>query len=370
MSIKPITRFNSKSLALITFFMLGLSLSSCGEDSSIANKKLIEDPFVTRTVVELTDEKKSLYQQYKLTEQGYQAVLKKLKETQKEVEKQGGKFTYALTSYDANNHIAIINDIVAEYDLSAVTGFPIKYFKDSKTLKVNWYDEKNSLPYYLKASILDVLIPSETYLESQNGKDYSQFLTKLALDPKKINNWSDIAYEFDAKTGQLAIAINDDLNKIFTLRLVIKLDGFSKQIFTMLGSDAAAKNPGMLLGMLSGLRLEQVYIKMELERSIDELIAALPEENAIEARKNYAKNKNLSDEEIKKQTGGAFTLEQVKQYRVAWFNFLEQKKTVHISIHPKIPQAFTALFSGFMMAQQSPRMAAGIIKQLNITVLN
>lgn len=357
-------------LFLIIFFLSALSLTSCGDDSSTKQAKMMSDPFATKTLIPLSTEKKDRYEQYQLTEQAYQLIVEKLQKFQQSIKNQGGKLTYTKISYDKKDNSAEINDLLIEYDLADVSIMQLNDFVDSKTIKVNWYDDKNKLPYYIKASLLDVLTPSKKFLGSAAGKDYSQFIKKIGLGDQTLRNWSDIVYEYDDKTGKLALALNDDLNKLMTLRLVSKLDGISKQVFDMLADDSTAQNPALLLGMLSAVRLEEVYIKIKLEKTLDEFITAMPEQDGIELRKNYDKNKNISDAEIAKQLGDAFTLEQIKQFRTAWINFVEHKKPLYFTVKPDIPQAFTALFSGFMMAQQSPKMASGIIKQLKISMSN
>ncbi len=359
-----------KLLSLTIFLLFSLILISCGDENSIKTKDSKQDPFATLKIEPLSKEKDQHYQHYQLTENDYKAVVSQLKNTQKETKKQGGKLTFGEPSYDKNNKNAEIKDIIFEANLDNIIDFPMSQFKDSKNLKVDWYDGKNKLPHYVKVAMADVLIPTEAFLTSQDGKDYSQFLKNLGVDHTKLENWSDLSYEYNAKTSQLAIAINDNLNKLFDLRFVLKLDGVSKQVFELLESDEAIQNPGMLLGMVSAVRLEEIYVKMKMEKNIDEIISAMPKEDAIEARDNYEQSKKISDEELQKQLGGAYTLEQIKQYRAAWFNFLEQKKPLIISVNPDVPQGFTALFSGFMMAQQNPKMASGLIKQLNLSISN
>jgi len=360
-----------KPLLFTTFFMLGLSLFSCGDDTRKSTVKMIKDPFQTTGSGSLSAEKQKIYQQRKLTDSGYQAVVAKIKETEQEVKKQGGNFSYVSSNYDKSTKKALIKDLVIDYNLDDLLLLPISNFADSKTIEVSWYDEKNPVPYYAKASIQDIFLANESYLQSTQGKEYSAFLTKLGIDFKKLNNLSDIAYEFDAKTGQLAVALNEDFNKLFTMRLVTKLDGISKQTFELLGGgDASAQNPGMLLGMLSAIRLQEIYIKMKMEKTIEEIFSAMPEEDAKQARKEYLENKNMSEAEIKKRFGNGYSSEQIKQYRTAWINFLEHKKQLVISIKPDIPQAFSALFSSLMLAQQNTKVASGLVEQLKLSISN
>jgi hypothetical protein len=364
-------KFYSKPVLIIVFFIQGLILSSCGDDSSKDTAKIITDPFQTTGTEVLTTEKQKSYEQRKLTPSGYQAILEKVKETEQEVKKQGGKFTYKSTDFDENNHKAIIKDLLIDYDLEGLVALPIANFSDTKTLEISWYDEKNTVPYYVKVSMNDVLVANETFLKSPQGKDFINFLTSLGADYKKLTNLSDLAYEFDAKTGQIAVALNEDFNKLFTLRLVTKLDGVSKQMLDILGdTKSSSQNPGMLLGMLSSVRLQEVFIKAKLEKTIDEIFAAMPPEEAEQAKKDYAESKNMSDEDLMKQLGAGYSPEQIKQYRSAWTNFLEQKNHLVISIKPEIPQAFSALFSSIMMAQHNPKIASGLIDQLKLTVSN
>ena len=316
-----------KSLLLITAFSLGLNLISCSDDAATKKVKTIKDPFQTTGVDSLIPEKQKIYQQRALTDSGYQAVLAKVKETEQEVKKQGGHFSYVSANYDKKINKAIIKDLVIDYSLDALLPLPIKSFDDTKTLEVDWYDDKNPVPYYVKASMFDVLVANESFLQSPEGKDFSAFFTKLGINYKKLNNLSDLAYEYDEKTGQLAVALNEDFNKLLTLRLVTKLDGISKQTFDLLGAgNTATFNPGILLGQLSAIRLQEVYVKMKMEKTIEEIFTAMPEEEAKQARKEYEENKKLSTVEIKQRFGNAYTQEQIKQYRTAWINFLEHKK--------------------------------------------
>lgn len=366
-----------KPLLLITFFMLGLSLLSCGDDT----KKIIKDPFYTTGSSLLTPEQQKKYQQRKLTESGYQVLLEKVKETELEVKKQGGDFNYVSADYDKTTNKAVIKDLVINYPLENLISLPVttnrrpnkdrEDFADTKTLEVSWYDDKNPVPHYVKASMFDVLVANETFLQSKQGKEFTAFMTKLGSDYKKLNNLSDLAYEFDEKTGQIAVALNEDFNKLFTLRLVTKLDGISKQMFELLGGDSSSvQNPGILLGMLSAVRLQEIYIKMKMEKTIEEIFSAMPKEDAKQARKEYTENKNMSETEIKKRFGKGYTSEQVKQYRTAWINFLEHKKQLVISLKPDIPQAFSALFTSLMMAQHNTKAASGLVEQLKLTVTN
>jgi hypothetical protein len=360
-----------KSLFLITAFSLGLNLTSCSDDGATKKVKTMKDPFQTTGAESLTAEKQKIYLQRGLTDTAYQAVLAKVKETEQEIKKYGGNFSYVSANYDKKINKAIIKDLVIDYSLDALVPLPIKSFDDTKTLEVDWYDEKNSVPYYVKASMLDVLVANDTFLQSQEGKDFSAFLTKLGVDYKKLNNLSDLTYEYDEKTGQIAVALNEDFNQLFTLRLVTRLDGISKQSFDLLGSaNNSALNPGMLLGMLSAIRLQEIYLKMKMEKTIEEVFVAMPEEDAKQARKDYAENKNMSEMEIKKRFGNGYSSEQIKQYRTVWVNFLEHKQPIIISIKPDIPQAFSALFSSFMMAQQNTKMASGLVEQLKLTITN
>jgi len=365
------TKLIIKSLLLITALMLGFNLTSCSDDAATKKTKTIADPFQTTEANSLSAEKQKLYQQRGLTDSGYQAVLAKVKETEQEVKKQGGHFSYVSANYDKKINKATIKDLVIDYSFDALLPLPIKSFDDTKTLEVDWYDENNPVPYYVKASMLDVLVANERFLQSPDGKDFSSFLTKLGVDYKKLNNLSDLTYEYDELTGQIAVAINEDFNKLFTMRLVTKLDGISKQTFDLLGTGKNSTiNPGMLLGMLSAIRLQEIYIKMKMEKDIEEIFAAMPEDQAKQARKDYTENKNMSEAEIQKRFGNGYSAEQIKQYRTAWVNFLEHKQDLVISVKPDIPQAFSALFSSLMMAQQNSQVASNMLEQLKLTITN
>ncbi len=351
--------------------MLGFMLLSCGDETPKSKAKIITDPFKTTDSEPLSEEKQKIYQQRKLTESAYRAILDKVKQTGKEVEKQGGNLSYSSIDYDKNTQKALIKDMLIDYPLDGLIALPISNFVDSKKLEISWYDEKNTVPYYIMASMQDVLVANEAFLISRQGKEFIHFFTTLGTDYKKLNNLSDLAYEFDVKTGQIALALNEDFHKLFSLRVVTRMDGVSKQMLELFAdTKSSTQNPGMLLGMLSSIRLQEVYVKIKLERTIEEIFAAMPQEDAEQARKDYTKNKNISDEEIIKRVGKAYTPEKIKQYRNAWIQFLEHKKQLVISIKPDIPQAFSALFANLMMAQKNPEIASGIVEQLKLSISN
>jgi hypothetical protein len=345
--------------------MLISSLASCGD--STANP---EDLFLTTGKSALTEEQIKQYQQRQVTQESYQKVLKIVEETKKDLKQQGGKLTYESIGYNKETKAVEIKNLTVSGSLVEPLNMAIKDFKDTKNISIDWYDDKNETPHFIKVSMHDIFIPNEKFLKTADGKAMIDFFEKLGVDYNQLNNVSDIAYEYDQQQNKISLAITDDFNKLIDLRFVTKIDSVSKQVYEVLGGMDAIENPAMLLGLVSSIRLEEIYLKIKLEKTIEEIFAAMPEKEAKEARKNYAENKNLSDADIKQYIGNGYSAEKFKEYRTAWINFLEQKKPLLIHIKPDVPLPFSALFSSAMMAQQSPKMAENFIEQLKLTISN
>lgn len=172
-----------KLLALALFFMLTMSLISCSDGANEPIKKSAKttpaktmvDPFLTTTKAALSkalsQEKTKQYQQRQVTEESYQAVLQKVQQAQKDIKQQGGNFTYQAINFNKENNAVDIRAIEVTGAFMESVTTATKDFKDTKNLSIDWYDDKNEIPYFIKASMHDIFVANEAFLQTPDGKE-------------------------------------------------------------------------------------------------------------------------------------------------------------------------------------------------------
>jgi len=357
----------NKNILILICLSLSLFISACGESS-----EEVSDPFHTNLNIALDKTTKQRYQERSIDKKQATDIIDKIKIAQTKAKKQGNGFTYKSISYNQENQQIAISKLQLEPEaMQALQYVSQQEFENEKNIQLKWFDSKNEIPHYINASMHDIFIPKADFLNSQDGKEYQQFFQKLAVDPLKLQNLAEFAYEYDAKTGEVKLAINNQFQQLLDSRLVLKVDGISQSVVDMFSSNNnKVPDLSLVFGMLSGIRIQEVYLKMKMERTIEEIFAALPAEQAKLAQKGYADSKQQSEEKIKKMAGKAFSVEQLQSYRQSWLNFLERKQAVVISIRPEVPQALTTFFTAFMMAQSNPKILANLFKQINLKVTN
>jgi len=357
----------NKTILLLICLSLSLLISACGE-SSVE----VKDPFRTNQNVALDSKTKQRYQERRIDKQQSIAIINKINLVQEQVKKQGNGFAYQNIKYNQQTQQIAINKLQLEPEaMQALQYVSEQQFENEKNIQLRWFDSQNDVPHYMHASMHDTFIPKTDFLNTQDGKQYQQFFKKLGVDPLLLKNFADMAYEYDEKTGELSFVISDDFQQLLQSRLVLKIDGISKTMLEMLKSNNdQAPDISVFLGMLSGIRIQEIYLKMKMERTVEEIFNALPEEQAKQARQEYANSKQLSEKNIQKMAGKAFSAEQLQNYRQSWLNFLERKQAVVVSIRPEVPQALPTFFTAFMMAQSNPKILANLFKQINLKVSN
>lgn len=349
-----------KKTALFTLCLgLFLMFTGCGE-SSIA----IIDPFKTTHTGPMDETTQTLYKGRIIDKESSSRIITSIKTAQEKAKQEDAGFEFQTIQYNEETKTVDISELQLDQ-------MPIEDFDNKKEVRVKWFDSKHQAPYFMAATVIDEFIPKSTFLASQDGKEYQEFFKKLGVDEKKLINTADVAYDYNETSGVIQVAFKDDFHQLLNLRLVIKLDGFSKATMDAIaGNDNYEPDPSLLFGMLSGIRVQEIFIKMKMERNVEEVFQALPEENGKIAREEYQASKTISEQEIKQLAGKAFTLEQLQSYRQSWFNFLEQKQPLVISIHPDTPQPLPTFFTTAMMAENNPKVLANLFKQLNLKISN
>jgi|GEM_PF-3382845 len=347
--------------------VLGFVITACSE-SAVE----VIDPFKTSDQQPLDEQIRQRYEKRIINKEQSDSIITAIKTAQEKAKQEGSGFVFQNIEYVPESKQINIKKLQLEPESMATMPYMSPQdFDNDKDIRLSWFDNSNEVPHYLFAVMNDSFTPTAEFLASPDGQQYQQFFKAIKADGSSLKNTAEFAYDYNPKNGELKFSIRDDFHQLFHSRLVLKIDGLSKATMDMLnGTDNKAPDPSLLLGMLSGVRIQEMHIKMKMERSIEEVFKALPEQDAKMARKDYLESKQLSEENIKKMAGKNFSLQQLQQYRQSWFNFLEQKQPIVISILPDVPQPLPTFFTAAMMAQSNPKILANLFKQLNLKITN
>ncbi|MBF0264474.1 MAG: hypothetical protein HQL46_04320 [Gammaproteobacteria bacterium] len=247
----------------------------------------------------------------------------------------------------------------------------------TKQIDFLWFDFFQEDPYFLRAIITDNFILKDSFLKTDKGKELFTFLTKLKAGEKlnskqlkRLNNVLEIAYEFDPKQNSLNILLDLNFDRRLQVKIVAKFEQYTKLMHHQLLYPSIEHKTDSLLPLISTLKIKNLYIKLQLKDSINDIANALDKKEGQDLMNQYKAYKQVPAQDWQKRYFNMLTIEQTLAYKQAIINFVEYKQPLILQFNLEKAEQIPTLVSFVLLAVKNPQVMALMIKTLNLTITN